>query len=162
MKNKDVINFIFELGMLRRVKHEGVKLAGVNNPESVADHNLRAAQLGFILAKMENYENPFEVCAILVFHDIAECRTGDIHYVGKRYVRIDEEKALKDQVQKLGRTGEEIARFPIELHNKNSKAGVIAHDADELEQAFTAKEYIEKGYVYVDDWLKNIDRKSVV
>lgn len=70
MTSKDILNFIFELGQLKRIKHEGWRLIGVKFPESVADHCLRAAQIGYILAKMEKYENPFEVCSMVVFHDI--------------------------------------------------------------------------------------------
>ncbi|MDI6721005.1 MAG: HD domain-containing protein [Candidatus Aenigmarchaeota archaeon] len=64
MENKDVLNFIFEMGQLRRIKHEGWRIAGVENPESVADHALRAAQIGFFLARLEGYDNPYEVCSI--------------------------------------------------------------------------------------------------
>lgn len=74
MENKDVLNFIFELGQLKKVKREGWRLIGMDNLESVSDHTLRAAQIGFILAKLEKYENPLEVCTMVVFHDIGEWR----------------------------------------------------------------------------------------
>lgn len=48
---KKIITFIFELVQLRRIKHEGWRLVGIDNPESVAEHSLRAAQIGYILAK---------------------------------------------------------------------------------------------------------------
>ncbi len=90
MNTQNLINFIFELGQLKRIHHEGWKLAGVDTPDTVAEHALRAAQIGFILAKMEGYENPYEVCTMLVFHDIGEARVGDIHKVANRYVTVDE------------------------------------------------------------------------
>jgi len=62
MENQDILNFIFELGQLRRIDHEGWKLIGIKHPETVAEHSLRAAQIGFILAELENLDNPFEIC----------------------------------------------------------------------------------------------------
>lgn len=153
---KKLTNFLFELGMLRRIKHEGWRIAGIENPESVADHSLRAAQVGYILAKLENYPNPHEIVSILVFHDIGECRIGDIHKVGNRYIKADEDQAVKDQTANLGKIGEEIYKLWHIMENKNPQAGIIAKDADYIEQALTAKEYLEKGYNKASDWITNI------
>ncbi|MGC9308938.1 MAG: HD domain-containing protein, partial [Thermoplasmatota archaeon] len=49
---EDSSQFIYELGMLRRIRREGWRLAGIE-PESVAAHSLRAAQIGYLLACME-------------------------------------------------------------------------------------------------------------
>ena len=158
MNNKNILKFIFELGQLKRVKHEGWKLIGIDNPESVAEHSLRAAQIGFILAKLEKYENPFEVCSILVFHDVAECRIGDIHRVGNRYISVDEEKVVEEQTAKLENIGKEISEMYEQIERKNTKAGIIAKDADFLEMAFMAKEYLERGYGFAQDWIDNISK----
>ena len=53
MTIKNVVNFIFELNQLKHQKHTGFMLAGVKNPDSVAEHVMRAAQIGYILAIME-------------------------------------------------------------------------------------------------------------
>ncbi len=156
MQEKDIWNFIFEMGQLKRIKHEGWRIIGMHNPESVADHALRAAQIGFILAKMEKYANPMEVVTNLVFHDIEECRTGDLHKVANRYVEADREKAAKDQTEKLGDIGKEI--FDI-WKNSITEASIISKDADLLEQAASAKENMEKGYAYAQDWINNISKK---
>ena len=158
MNNKKIINFIFELGQLKRVRHEGWKIIGINNPESVAEHSLRAAQIGFILARLEKYKEPSEVCSILVFHDIAECRIGDIHKIGNRYISVNEEKVVEEQTARLGNVGKEILGMYKQMERKNTKAGIIAKDADLLEQAITAKEYIEKGYGFAQDWINNVSK----
>jgi len=153
---KDIIKFIYELGMLTRIKHEGWKLIGVDNPDSVAEHSLRAAQIGFILAKMENYENPQEVCSIIVFHDMAECRVNDVHKVANRYITKDEARAAKEQTEKLGEIGEEIFNLWSQAEFKNTQAGIIAKDADLLETAVRAREYKGIGYEYAQDWINNV------
>ncbi len=158
MIEKEILNFIFEMGQLKKVKREGWRLLGMNNLESVADHTLRAAQLGFILAKLEKYENPLEVCTMVVFHDIGECRIGDIHRVANRYIQAEEERAVKEQTEKLGETGKEIFDMWKQTEERKTKAGIIAKEADMLELAITAKENIEKGYVYAQDWINNISK----
>lgn len=150
-----LINFIFELAQLRRIKHEGWRLVGIDNPESVAEHSLRAAQIAYILAKMENYTNPEEVCSIVVFHDIEECRIGDVHKVANRYISFNESLAVDDQTKELGEIGKAINNLWKQTEQKNSKAGIIAKDADLLEAAFTAREYKEKGVPLMDLWMKN-------
>jgi putative hydrolase of HD superfamily len=158
MENKDILNFIFELGQLRRIDHEGWKLIGINHPETVAEHSLRAAQIGFILAKLEKCENPLEVPTILIFHDLGECRIGDIHRVANRYVKAKEETAVKEQTGKLNEIGKEILDLWKQAEYRNTKAGIIAKDADMLEQAVTGKEYLEKGFNYAQDWINNISK----
>jgi putative hydrolases of HD superfamily len=153
-KEKELANFIFELGQLKKIKRSGWRLVGIDNPESVADHNLRVAQIGYILAKMENYPKPEEVCTILVFHELAECRICDIDKVANRYVEYDEKEITLEQTKNLGEVGKEIEGLVRQILLKDTLAGVIAKDADRLETAFTAKEYLEKG-CQTEDWINN-------
>ncbi|MBN1258979.1 HD domain-containing protein [Candidatus Peregrinibacteria bacterium] len=159
MNNKKLINFFFELGQMRRVKHEGWRVAGVNTPESIADHSLRAGQIAYFLAKMEKYPKPLEVCGMLLFHDIGECRIGDLHKIAIRYVTSDEERAVKDQMAPLGMPGKEVMKMWQDMEKHHTKAGIIAKDADYLEQAVTAKEYMEKGHKFAADWIHNVSKR---
>ena len=155
---KKYVDFIFELGNLKRIQHEGWKYLGDKFPESVADHSLRAAQIGFILAGLENYKDPDEICSILVFHDINECRIGDIHKIAKKYTKAKDEEAVTDQIKDLGSIGKEIlARWKNNAY-QDTEAGIIAKDADLLEMAVTAKEYISRGYPDASDWIDNISK----
>jgi len=159
MIKKDLLKFIFELSQLRKIKHEGWRLVGIDNPESVADHSLRAAQIGFLLAELEGYENPLEMCSILVFHDIEECRVGDIHKIANRYIKVDEEAVVKEQTEKLDEMGKKVFELWKKSEEITTRAGIIAKDADLLEQAFTAKEFMEKGYTFAQDWINNVSKK---
>lgn len=156
MEPKNIVNYLFEMGQLRRIKHEGWRIIGVENPESVADHSLRAAQVAYFLARMENYPNPYEIVTLLVFHDSGEARVGDIHKIANRYINCAEEKAIKDQMIALGEHGTEIMRLWNEMEERKTHAAKIAKDADYLEQAITAKELLERGYAYANDWIVNV------
>jgi putative hydrolase of HD superfamily len=155
---KEICNFLFELGHLRRIKHEGWRLTGLEKPESIAEHSLRAAQIGFVLSKLEHYPNPMEVCTMLVFHDMAETRIGDLHRVAQKYVHCDEEQVVQDQVKLVKNSGTDILNLWKKFEYKKNKAGLLAKDADLLEMAFTAREYYEKGYYATKDWIKNISK----
>ncbi|MDD5251572.1 MAG: HD domain-containing protein [Patescibacteria group bacterium] len=158
MDAKNIANFIFELAQLRRIKHEGWRLAGVEHPDSVAEHSLRAAQIGFVLAVMEGYERPDEVASIVVFHELEECRIGDVHRVANRYVTADKERAVSEQAAPLAELGERLQRLWSQMEKRDTTAGIIAKDADYLEMAYLAKEYIEKGHGEAQDWINNIGR----
>ncbi len=158
MDEKAALDFFFELGMLSRIPEEGIKMLGLRVGNSVAEHNLRAAQIGFILARMEGYEKPEEVAAMVLFHEIGECRIGDVHFVARQYVRIDEEKAIINQTEKLGATGKQILDMWRNYEYRNTRAGVIARDADWLEHAVNARELIEQGYADAEVWVQNVEK----
>jgi len=154
---EDSSDFIYELGMLRRVRREGWRLTGVDRPESVAAHSLRAAQIGYLLACMEDYGQPEEVAAMLVFHDMGECRIGDIHKVANRYVDADEKTAVAEQCSRIGGTGKRILALWQRYEAGGDPAGVIARDADLLEMAASAREYMATGYQGAERWLDAIE-----
>jgi len=151
--------FMHEMGMLKRIQREGWKLLGIVNPESVAEHSLRAAQIGFILAKLENYENPEKICTMLVFHDIGECRIGDIHKVANRYVNANEKTVVLDQTQSLGEIGESIFSLWDEIEQQKTTAGIIAKDADLLEMIVTACEIKQRQIKGVENWFENTKKR---
>ena len=103
MSIKKITNFIFELNQLKRLRHNGFQHAGVQCPDSVAEHVMRAAQIGYILAVMEGDANPEKVAAILLVHDNAEARIGDQNKVAARYYsnKEAETSAFQEQLQLL-------------------------------------------------------------
>lgn len=159
MDHQNLVDFIFEAGMLKRVSREGWKIMGITHPESVAEHSLRAAQIGYILAAMEGYDRPEEICSMLVFHDIGEARIGDIHKIADRYITSNERAVVTDQLRKLENTGNEILHLWDLLETQETIAGKIAKDADLLEMAATACEYRKKGYTKAEDWLQKTEKR---
>ncbi len=150
---RKIVNLIFEWGHLKKIKHEGWRLLGADSPESVAEHSLRAAQIGYVLAKMEKYENPYEVVTICVFHDMGECRIGDIHRIASRYLDADERRAVEEQLRNLDFSDELLSLWE-QVEKRKTDAGSIAKDADILEMAFTARELQARGYD-IGEWLEN-------
>lgn len=158
MNIKSIVNFIFELGQLKRIRHEGWRIIGVDNPETVAAHCLRAAQIGYLLAIMEGYKNPYEVVTAVVFKDIGECRLGDIHRTASRYiknVKEFEEQAIQEQLTPIPEIKKDIYRLWNETDFRKTVMGTIAKDANMLEMAFTAQELIDQGNIGATQWRDN-------
>ncbi|MFA6393497.1 MAG: HD domain-containing protein [Patescibacteria group bacterium] len=161
MNIKNIVNHIFEMSQLKRQRHSGFQLAGVKNPDTVAEHVMRAAQIGYILAVMEGDANPEKVAAMVLIHDNGEARVGDQNKVSARYfsVKDAEAEAFSDQLKNLG--GEIEKKWQAyfnEFENRNTKEGIIAKDADWLETAFQAKEYVDVGFVFTEDWIKDVEK----
>lgn len=161
MDTKKIVNFIFELNQLKRQRHSGFQLAGVKNPDTIAEHVLRAAQIGYILAVMEKNPNPEKVTAMIMIHDNGEARIGDQNKVSARYFsnKDAEKNALFDQLKDLD---EEIENkwqaYFTQFEERNTPEGIIAKDADWLEQAFQAKEYVDTGHLAAMNWIDNVEK----
>lgn len=167
MNIQNIVNFIFELGHLKRQEHSGWKLAGVKNPDSVAEHVAVAAQIAYILCEMENESNqsmqvnPEKVACMILFHDNAESRTMDQHKVASRYYskKDAEEKAFAEQISLLNGTMiAKLKQYDQEYSTRTTKEGIIAKDADWLEVAFQAKEYIDQGYESCWEFINNVEK----
>jgi len=150
-----IADFIFELAQLRRVKREGYRLVGVDSPESVADHSLRTSQLAFILAKLENAPRPQDSCVAALFHELGECRVGDLHTIAKTYVTSDEQAVVRDQTAPLGALGDKISQAWANAVTEQGVVKKIVKDADELEMAFTAREFAACGHKIAERFMNN-------
>ena len=152
----DIAKYVYEIGQLKRVKRSGWWMAGISNPESVAEHSLRTAILGYILASLEGID-PMKTAMICLFHDTAEARTNDFHRVSKRYITgYLEEIAFAEQAERLPQDiAEKVVSFMNDYETRKSPEGDMAHDADLLECIFQAREYQVQGYPDVQDWIKN-------
>lgn len=155
MNYKDYINYLYEIGILERIRHEGFIYVKVKNPESVALHVLRAAEIAIALEKMEGLKAGEGVMAV-IFHENGEARIGDLHNVAKRYVTADEDRAVMDQTKNLGGFGEEVLKVWREVENKTTLRGKIGKDCDLLELALDAKYLMEQGYSRsLQKWIEN-------
>lgn len=140
----DQIDFIFQLGQLKRTKRSGWKSIGILDGESVAEHSYRTAVLAYVIAKEEGLgeKEAKDAMFLALLHDVHEARLGDLHKLAKKYLKVDEEKALRES---LGAFGKEYSKTNLKLKN-------IVKDADLLEMFFQAKEYSDEGNRYADAW----------
>lgn len=146
-----IADFLFEVGMLNKTPRTGFQFLG-SGKESVAEHIARTIFIGYTLCKLEHGVDEFRVMRICLFHDLPEARTGDMNYVNKKYVRVDEGKAVQELTGALF-FGDEIKAVIDEFNAKDTRESLIAHDADQLALILQLKEYSDLGNKYSREWI---------
>ncbi|RLA81947.1 MAG: phosphohydrolase [Deltaproteobacteria bacterium] len=157
MDLKRMVDLLFEAGMLSRTPRTGYRFLGTGK-QSVAEHLFRTAVVGYVLAHLDGRADKMKVVMMCLFHDLMEARTGDQNYVYKKYVKVDEEKALEEMTSGLP-FGKEIKALLKEFNAQESREALLSHDADQLELILQLKEEKDLGNRYAEEWLRyNIRR----
>lgn len=151
---RGVAAFAFELGILKRLRRAGWWHVGVRDPESVAEHSLRVAQLASLIAAQEGADAA-RAAHLAIWHDSQETRTGDIPHSARPYLpTADNERITADQVagmpDALRKTVQEAV---VEFEEQATEEARCARDADKLECLIQAVEYRAAGYTGVQDWI---------
>lgn len=144
----NVLNFIAEAGLLKRVYRSGWSVLGIKDAESVAEHSFRCAVIGYALAKMEKVPG-YNVLLMTIFNDIHEARITDLHKMAQRYLssKSAEDQAFAEQIGGLPQEMRtELENMRRDYNQQTSKESIIARDADILECLIQAKEYYEQGF----------------
>jgi putative hydrolase of HD superfamily len=149
---KNIANFLFEAGMLKRTPRSGFQFLGTG-AESVAEHIFRTTYIGYALGKIAAEVDVDRLIKMCLFHDLPEARTGDLNYVNKKYVEANENKALSDLAQTLP-FGNDISALIQEFIEGKTEEARLARDADQLEMILALKEYKDLGNKYADEWLE--------
>jgi putative hydrolase of HD superfamily len=148
---KNIANFLFEAGMLKRTPRSGFQFLG-SGAESVAEHIFRTTYVGYALGKMDQSIDVNKLIKMCLFHDLPEARTGDLNYVNKKYVVANEHKAVHDLTVALP-FGGELREIINEYEEGRTAEARLAKDADQLEMILALKEYKDIGNKYAEEWL---------
>ena len=148
---KNIANFLFEAGMLKRTPRSGFQFLG-SGAESVAEHIFRTTYIGYALGKLAHGVNVDRMIKMCLFHDLPEARTGDLNYVNKKYVVAHEDKAISDLAQTLP-FGNEIKELILEFNEGKTEEARLARDADQIEMILALKEYKDVGNQHAEEWL---------
>jgi len=148
---KELINFLFEAGMLKKTPRTGYQFLG-SGKESVAEHTFRMALIGYLLSRQEPEADSMKTTLMCLFHDLHEARTGDHNYVNKRYVQVNEDKAVEDLAKGLP-IRDEIVSLTREFTEAKSLEARISRDADQLDLILSLKEQQDLGNPYAREWI---------
>ena len=149
---KNIANFLFEAGMLKRTPRTGYQFLGTG-AESVAEHIFRTIYIGYVLGRMAGSVNVDRIVKMCMFHDLPEARTGDQNYVNKKYVDVNTSKAVEDMATSLP-FGGEVKDLVYEFEEGVTEEAKIARDADQLEFIIALKEHKDLGNTYAQEWLE--------
>src|SRR5262249_49812761 len=134
---------------------------GVRDPESVAEHTMRVAQLAAVIAAEEGAD-PARASLLALWHDSQETRTGDLPHTASSYLTKPEPRHITaDQTEKLPNASRHMIRGAVEEYEaRHSVEALCAKDADQLEMLLQAVEYRDIGVHRVDGWIESA-RKSL-
>ncbi|MFD8802732.1 HD domain-containing protein [Streptomyces atroolivaceus] len=148
--------FLYEAGTLKNTRRTGWWMAGVHNPESVAEHSWRTSLIASIIAKLEGAD-PAQAAFLAVWHDTQETRTGDVNHLGKKYAPAgDPQEVTADQTEGMPEVlASAIRDLVAEYEAKESAEAICARDADKLECMLQGIEYKAQGYENAQRWIDN-------
>ncbi|MET7524692.1 HD domain-containing protein [Streptomyces sp900116325] len=154
------VGYLVEMGALKRSKRAGWWIAGIKDPETIAEHSWRAAVIGAVLAMMEGAD-PARVALLATFHDTQETRIGDIPWIGRRYITAaSNETVTADQVADAHpAVADGIKAIVHEYENSDSLEVLVAHDADKLDCMLQGLEYLQQGYSAAQEWVDSTRAK---
>lgn len=150
------VAFLHELGFLKRLPRAGWLIAGVDRPESVAEHSFRTAIVGIVLATMQGADAG-RTAMLCLLHDSPETRIGDIPSVGRAYVSTVKAEAVSnhqtaEMPDVLSNAMQELVQ---EYEADQTIEARLAHDADKLETLLQAREYEGQGQYNTEAWQKS-------
>lgn len=151
MMNNAAARFLFEVGMLKKTPRTGYRFLG-SGGESVAEHSFRTAVIGYVLASGVPGADGHRVVLMCLMHDFHEARTDDHNYVYKRYVKVDEVRAVGDMVENLP-FGGQIETLTHEFNAAETLEARLSKDADQLDLILSLKEQQDLGNPYAKEWL---------
>ena len=168
---EDILNFLIEVGKLKKMPRTGFVWLGIKNPETIAQHSFRVAILNWILAeKVRPKLNLEKVIKISLIHDLCEIYAGDMTpYWGllpkdskkrkeilKRLIRLpkkikekrdkkkfkEEKKSLEKSIRNLEpKLKKEIMDCWLDYERFGSREGRFVRQGDKIETLLQAKEY---------------------
>ena len=154
MNMERIADLLFEALMLKRLPRSGYSFLGAGK-ESVAEHSFNTAFIAFILSKLEPEADAARLMSMCLVHDLPETRIGDLNYVQKQYVSVDESKAVEHAVAGLP-FGSDIKDLIAEFNAGRSLEAQLARDADQLSLALDLKSLQDIGYSSPARWIPHV------
>jgi putative hydrolase of HD superfamily len=154
------VKYLFEIGLLGKLKNTCGYVTDVENPETIAQQAHRAAIAAHFIAKLEKANAPKARLMCLLYHS-PEIRLSDTNKMEERYINVKKAKkeAFKEQISNLpADLKKEFSNLFEDVHSKKSKEAIIAEDANRIAFALREKEYLMRGYSSMKDELKGISR----
>ncbi len=154
---KDVADFLFEGRLLKKIPRSGFQFLG-DGKESVAEHCFLTTLIAYVISQLEPDVNAEKLISMCLVHDLTESRVGDLNYVQKMYVTVDEDSAISHMTRHLP-FGDHLTGLINEFNRNTSKEAQLAHDADQLALVLELKNLSDLGKTHADKWLAHVTQR---
>lgn len=155
-----LVKFMHEVGMLANTPRSGFAFLG-SGTQSVAEHSYRMTLIAYVLADLVQPKQVVDLKKLLLmclFHDLPETRTGDLNYVNKKYVAVNEKKVLEEMCEAYP-CGKEMQDLIVEYNERSTVESLLAHDADQLELLLFLKKESELGNPKAIEWFNKSEQR---
>jgi putative hydrolase of HD superfamily len=147
------VDFLFEMGSIRFMERMWRRFLH-DDFANLAEHHFRTFWIAMVIASREGGVDTGKIAKMVLMHDIAESRTGDVDYLARQYVVRNEELGIKDMLTDTSLEKEFLALWE-EYEKRESLEAKIAKDADNLDVDFELAEQAAKGSQLQKDWREN-------
>ncbi len=148
---KDIAKLLFEAKILKEIPRSGYHFLGTGK-ESVAEHSFMITFIAYTMFKMDPEVDGLKMLSMCLLHDLPEARIGDLNYVQKKYVTVDEKRAAYDATCCVP-FGGDIRSLIDEFNAAETKEAKLAKDADQLAFILEMKAISDIGSKAPDNWL---------
>ena len=156
--DKNIAKFLYELGTMRKLpRMHGQTFLSSDLTDNIASHSFRVPFIGWMIAKGEGLD-PYKVAMMSLIHDLGEARSGDHNWVHKRYVKIEEDQIVEEQLGSLPYG--DLFALAKEYRARTCQEAIAAKDADLIDQILLMHEYAHQGNTEALRWIEG-DRKQV-
>jgi putative hydrolase of HD superfamily len=147
------INFLFEMGSIRFISRMWQRFLR-DDFANLAEHHFRMFWIAMIIAAHEKGVDTGKLAKLVLIHDIAESRTGDVDYLARQYVERNEQLGIQDM---LAGTSIEKEFYELwqEYEDRQTIEAKIAKDADNLDIDFELAEQASKGSALQESFKSN-------
>jgi putative hydrolase of HD superfamily len=111
--------------------------------------------IGYVLSQVVPEADALKLLQMCLIHDLTEARTGDLNYVQKKYLSVDESQAVKDLTEALP-FGGAVAGLIEEFNAAETLEAQLAHDADQLALILELKALHDAGNNGPKTWLPHV------
>ena len=183
---KDLVNFLIEIGKLKKTKRRGWVLRGMRDSETIAAHTFRMAIMAWFLGKQKKLDMD-KVIKMSLIHDLCEVYAGDATPYDKilpknkkelkkmfdnwpRSSKKEKEKKFFEKYKKENQALEKlILKLPSSLkkevrdlwsnyENGLTKEGRFVRQVDRVENLLQALEYRKEGERFsIEPWWIQIE-----
>ena len=141
-KNRDV-QFLYEMGTIRLIDRAWRRFLNTQSA-NLAEHHFRMFWIAMTIAANEKGVDTGKIAKMVLIHDIAESRTGDVDYLSRQYVVRNEELGIKDMLKGTA-IEKEFMELWQEYEDRQTLEAKIVKDADNLDVDFELQEYAAQG-----------------
>lgn len=164
MGPKETVNFLLEVGKLKKVRRTGWILKGVKNPESVAEHSFRVAMMAMILPEGRKLDQ-FRLLKMALIHDLAESITSDIVWehgklsdMEKLKVKQKRELEVGKELFSLTKQSKGLYELLDDYLKQGSPEAKFLKELDKLEMGVQALEYDSTAEHSLEEFWENIEK----